>query len=197
MTEIIRNSERIYQQAKQLIKEKSLEEVLSDFGTLVYTGSYSLNLMTWNDIDMQFVAKDGVDPRQVIVEVHKHFLEDKELIKSQTINFSGDFKTTMPRGWYIGIQLNCLNLGGNWKLDLWQLKQKDFDANREFVDQVKAVLNSEIRTLILEIKNDLMKGQGRVPQLGSYFLYKAILKGLREKEEIFHFLKENGVLFYS
>lgn len=180
--------------ATELLKSKNIEGMIKDAGDLYYTGSYALDLMTWNDIDMQIVLKDGMDPTEVLCNLCSQLAKDESFIEAQLINFQGDYKPKMPRGVYLGLKLNCKNLGGMWKLDIWCLSKFDFDRNRALIESLKSKLNSSNRDLILEFKHELMSETGRVPQMGSHFLYQAILlENKIDKESIYNFLEERKI----
>ena len=184
----------IRQNAKQVIKSLEIFKVFQKYGSLFFTGSYALDLMTWNDIDMQLVAKDGLHLKQAFSEIFSHFLNHDAFIKSKVIHFHGDFKPMMPRGLYLGLEVFFQELGGVWKLDLWVLQQKDFDKNRAFIKEIENLLTPKTRDLILEMKHEMMSGNYRVPQLGSYELYKALIKGYKSKKEVIQYLKEKKLM---
>lgn len=180
--------------ATELLKSKKIEEMIKPSGDLYYTGSYALDLMTWNDIDMQIVVRDELDPTEILCNICNQIVIDENFIEAQIINFSGDYKPKMPRGVYLGLKLNCKNLGGMWKLDIWCLSKPDFDENRALIEILKSKLNSSNRDLILEFKHELMSETGRVPQMGSHFLYQAILlENKTDKESIYNFLEERKI----
>tara|TARA_A100001015_G_scaffold241313_1_gene275362 strand:+ start:4361 stop:4957 length:597 start_codon:yes stop_codon:yes gene_type:complete len=183
----------IKKNAEEVIESLKINEILKQYGTLFFTGSYALDLMTWNDIDMQLVIKEGVNTKKAFNEIFSHFFQNKAFIKSKVIHFHGDFKPVMPRGLYLGLEFSLQELGGMWKLDLWVLEQEDFDKNRTFIKDIESILTPKIRGLILEMKHEMMSGNSRVPQLGSYELYKALLKGYRSKDEINKYLKSKNV----
>ena len=184
----------IHDNAKQLLKFKKIESTIQEQGNLVYTGSYALNLMTWNDIDMQIIFKDDVKPIDGMTKLHNLFIRDPETLESQIIIFQGDYKPKMPRGIYLGIKINAPQCGGVWKLDLWSLAKPDFEKNRMLIEKLKSQLTPESRDLILKIKQELMEGNNRVPQMGSHILYQAILlEGIKEKKAIYDYLINHGV----
>ncbi len=181
--------------ATKLLKAKKIESMIEVSGDLYYTGSYALDLMTWNDIDMQIVLKDGFNATEVLCNLCNHIAKDEGFIEAQIINFQGDYKPKMPRGIYLGLKLNCKDLGGMWKLDIWCLSKPDFDKNRALMESLKSKLNLNNRDLILEVKHELMSETGRVPQMGSHFLYQAVLlEEKTDKESIYNFLEERKIL---
>lgn len=180
--------------AKKILEEKNIESTVKMMGDLFYTGSYALDLMTWNDIDMQVVLKKGFDPIESFGVLLNQISKDSGFIESQMIHFKGNYKPKMPRGVYLGIKLDCPKNGGIWKLDFWSLEQLDFEKNRSLIEALKTKLDSKTRDLILELKHEMMSGSDRVPQMGSHFLYQAILlEGIKEKEAIYKYLENLGL----
>ena len=181
--------------ATKLLKSKNIETMIEIAGDLYYTGSYALDLMTWNDIDMQIVLKDGLDPTEVLCNLFNQLAKDQSFIEAQLINFQGDYKPKMPRGVYLGLKLNCKDLGGMWKLDIWCLSKPDFDKNRALIEILKSKLNDNNRDLILDFKHEMMSETGRVPQMGSHFLYQAILlEDKTDRESIYNYLEERKIV---
>lgn len=185
---------RIRDNARAVIEQLDLENVASAFGELVYTGSYSLDLMTWNDIDMQLLLKEGIDAMPALIDILRQIASSPHFIRSTIIHCRGEVKPQMPRGVYLGCQLDFPNLGGKWKLDLWCLSSDDFDRNRLLLEKIRSELTPEKRQLILKMKNELQRKEGRVPQMGSHLLYEAVVfKGLTSREALLAYLRERGV----
>ena len=85
-------------------------------------------------------------------------------------------------------------MGGIWKFDIWSLQEDDFRKNRLLLGQLQRAMSEDTRKLILEIKHELMQQSGRVPKMGSHWIYQAVLlHGLVEKKAIIDFLKEKGI----
>ena len=180
--------------AKQVLESKKIDSIIQEIGELFYTGSYALDLMTWNDIDMQVIVKDGIDPIEALSSIFNRIAKDPCFIEGQMIHFQGDYKPKMPRGLYLGIKMNCPDLGGLWKLDIWSLAKPDFEKNRMLIETLKSKLDPQNRALILELKHEMMAGSERVPQMGSHFLYQAILlEGIRDKEALYKYCTTQGV----
>lgn len=194
MKKIEEIAREIRKNGANLLKEKKIDEKLRSLGELYFTGSYALDLMTWNDIDMQIILKNGSDPKEVLASFFAELTRDSDFIEGQMIHFKGDYKPKMPRGVYLGFKLNAREFGGLWKLDLWSLEKSDFEKNRALIEKLKQRLSDETRLLILQMKHELMKNEGRVPQMGSHFLYQAILiEELKDPALIYEFLKKNGI----
>lgn len=180
--------------ARQVLESKKIDSTLRKLGQLFYTGSYALDLMTWNDIDMQIVFRDGINPIEALGNVFNVLIKDPDFIEAQMIHFHGNFKPRMPRGVYLGIKIDCPNLGGIWKLDIWSLAAPDFEKNRVLIETLKSRLDPQTRDLIFELKHEMMSGNGRVPQMGSHFLYQAILlNGMRDKKALYAYFANQGI----
>jgi hypothetical protein len=183
-------AQTIRSQASDLLSIKKIEMILKEMGELFYTGSYALDLMTWNDIDMQLVLKEELDPICELGKFFTHMSRDSDFVEAQMIHFKGDFKPKMPRGIYLGIKLNSLAHGGMWKLDLWVLSKADFEKNRLLINTLKGKLNENNRLLILGLKHKMMRRHGRVPQMSSHLLYQAILlEGIEDRDLLDSYFK--------
>lgn len=194
MNQIEKSAREIRENGARLLKEKKIESKLRSMGELYFTGSYALDLMTWNDIDMQIILKNREDPKQFLSAFFVDLIQDPDFIEGQIIHFKNDYKPKMPRGVYLGFKLDVPDLGGLWKLDLWCLEKNDFDKNQKLIEQLKKELTPEMRQLILKLKTELMKKDGRVPQMGSHFLYQAVLiEKLKDPNLIYDFLKKHGI----
>lgn len=175
MSTPLKKAQEIRKNAQDILQEKEIERRLKRIGELYFTGSYTLDLMTWNDIDMQIVLHERQHPIDVLGRFFTEISKDPDFIEAQIINFTGDYKPKMPRGVYLGLKLNCPKHGGLWKLDLWSLAQKDFEKNRLLLENLRARLTPELRKLLIEIKAEIMAGKERMPQMSSHLLYQAVL----------------------
>ena len=110
------------------------------------------------------------------------------------IHFKGNYKPKMPRGVYLGLKIDFPEEGRGWKLDLWSLSQSDFAKNRSLIETLSSKLDRKVRDLILVLKHEMMSGDGRVPQMGSHFLYQAILlEGIKDREELPKYFAIHGM----
>lgn len=170
--------------ATNLINTKNIVDILGRHGEVLFTGSYELDLMTWYDIDVQIVLSNAHNPLETFNSIQSELCQDKDFVEAQLINFTGTYKSKMPRGIYLGLKF-ISEEQGEWKMDIWSLGEKDFRDNRELLEKLKAKLIPHLRTLILEVKHEMMKGSDRVPQMGSHLLYQEVLlNGNHDKESL-------------
>jgi len=185
---------QIHSQADAVLQRLKLSSLIEMLGELYFTGSYALNLMTWNDIDMQIMVKKELTPQKALMQIMDLFVNQKGLVKAQIINFNYDYKPHWPRGMCLSTQINFPDLGGIWKFDIWSLQEDDLRKNQLLLGQLQDRMSEGAKKLILEIKHELMQQSGRVPKMGSHWLYQGVLlHGLVEKKAILNFLKERGV----
>lgn len=178
--------QEIRRNAAQFLEAKGVESAIRKLGNLFYTGSYALDLMTWNDIDIQVVFDEQTNPMDGMTTLLGQFVKDPDFLEGKIIHFRGDYKPMLPRGIYLGI-----HWGGFWKMDLWALEKADFDRNRVLIETLLSKLNEKNRKLILELKREMMAGEGRVPPLASHFLYQAVLiEGMQDKEAIYRYIAD-------
>jgi hypothetical protein len=193
-TDYLTLAKTIRANATQLLDAKQIDVTIKKMGQLFYTGSYALDLMTWNDIDMQVVLKDGVDAVQALGTFFTFISQDRDFIEAQMINFTGNYKPKMPRGVYIGVKLNSPQFGGEWKLDLWALTKEDFKKNQKLLDLLQSKLTQARQKEILAYKHEMMVKNGRVPQMGSHMLYQALLiEEIEGRDALFDYLIKQGI----
>lgn len=194
MDSFSRIAEQIRSNGKELLEKKGIVSLAKEYGKIVYTGSYALDLMVWNDIDIQILAHENIDQRKAFTTIMYQVLQDPECNKCCIINSNGTLFKELPRGLYLGLEFVSPDLGGYWKVDLWFLEPKEYEKNVLFMERLKAILTPSLRSLILEIKTQLRGEGNRVPPLASYELYCIILDGARSKEEILEQLRDRGCL---
>jgi hypothetical protein len=181
-------------EASSVLQAISFPEWTEQWGTIEVAGSYRYDLMSWRDLDCTVRLKPGKDPAQALWEWVRLAQQRLPWRKFNFQQFTDDYKPWWPRGVYLGVLLEGEGLEGEWKIDLWALNAKDQQDADERNAEIERRLTPELRTLILEMKNELMGSGTRVPRGGSLGLYEAVLwEGLRERDAIFSYLSGRGV----
>lgn len=192
--ELINRSAQVKKSAKSFIDTKGFEEILSMFGTIVYTGSYAYDLMVWNDIDLHVILDSDVKQHEQFSQISSKFLEDGEVKSIKLINFYKRRKPSMPQGMYMGLSYD-LEGGSSWKVDIWSLSSENRDKNTQLEKSINNRITDDTKLLVLDWKFRLMGQDVRVPHGASYLLYQGIIfEGLKSDREITNFLKERGVV---
>ena len=184
---------QIRMNAEKLLAEKKILERLAPYAEVFPTGSYALNLMSWNDIDLTVFPKPGVDIKEVFAAMMQESFHDKDFVEAQTINFMGDFKPDRPRGLYLGLKYNTPDLGGRWKIDIFMPKDRVNEPASKLLTRMKNELTEEQRNLILEMKFKMKNPEGRIPSMGSFELYQLVLDRNLGRDELEACLKGKGL----
>jgi hypothetical protein len=89
----LEKSSTIKRAADAFLKQKQIIDILSQYGEVVFAGSYATGLMTWHDIDIQLVTKlvyMGIEfsLREISVEwkVDIWVLEDEDFQESRILH---------------------------------------------------------------------------------------------------------------
>ena len=64
--EIVKHSRLLRQEASELLNKEGLLSMLNAFGTTQVIGSYTLDTMTWPDIDISMNLPDGTECRTLL-----------------------------------------------------------------------------------------------------------------------------------
>jgi len=192
---IVQKSKNLRSNANNFLEKKSFHCLLSKYGEVVYTGSYETDLMVWPDIDIQLIIPPEHSKLDQIMRLSHDLLNDSDVQNIKLINFYLTKKPGMPDGIYLGAKIKDRDSNISWKIDIWALEPESLKENIKFTKNIKNKLTPELKELIIKWKYELMGDDDRVPQFGSYYLYKAILdENLRNKEEILAYLRYNNLV---
>ena len=146
---LIRTDAGLRKEADELLVGKGLLEVMRDYGEPHVTGSYSLRLMVWRDLDL-YLQSDHVSERG--------FFELGGRIASTLRPTRMSFRDTrvvpvegLPPGLYWGMYLNHRSEDG-WKIDIWALDSAQCDRLLAFQDSIGERISPAARLTILRIK---------------------------------------------
>lgn len=189
----LQRSKKLKEEAQEFIEKKKFEDKLQPYGKFLIVGSFKTDLMVWRDLDLQIILDDYEKRLDIFAKISSQLLEDRELKSIKLINFFQGKKKSMPVGLYMGMSFTTQSQE-DWKVDLWTLDEKDQKQSSEFTQKLEEKLTPKHRELILSWKYRLMKDQKRVPQLGSYFLYQAIVfEELSDEKSIISYLRSKGL----
>lgn len=194
MEKFILQENDLNSKAEWFIHKASYFKFIQSQGRLYYTGSYYLKTMTWLDIDMQLVLNSDSHPENIVLNIFKYLVEDKNVHDVRYINFTERPVSPLPRGLYIGCKCFDSEISNDWKLDLWILSEEDFLKNRNIVEKIRSEMTLEEYDVIMQIKKEWTQNYGKPPKSASYFLYQAVVfEKLHEQEPIYAYLKNKGV----
>jgi len=150
MSDFILLNEQIRREADDILDARGLRKILSDYGVVHPTGSYSLGLMTWRDLDIYLETDDLNETR--FFDLGNQI---NSVLKAVKMSFRNEriAKTKgLPVGLYWGIYLGDERKGA-WKIDVWALGKEECKARLKFCNDLAAKISADARIKILEIKS--------------------------------------------
>ena len=150
MSDLIFLNEQIRQEADDILDARGLRKILTDYGIVHLTGSYSLGLMTWRDLDIYLENDDLSETRFFDLGNRVNSLLNP--VKMSFRNERIDKTKGLPTGLYWGIYLGDERKGA-WKIDLWALDNEECKTRLNFCNDLAAEISADARIKILEIKS--------------------------------------------
>ena len=181
--EIVKHSRLLRQEASELLNKEGLLSMLNAFGTTQVIGSYTLDTMTWPDIDISMNLPDGQNVERFF-ELGKRIAAKFQITK---MSYSNHFIRNFPgfdHGLYWGILLRYAER--EWKVDLWGYGDTDYQKHIAESDALHQRLQQADRTAILRIKHVICQHpdyRGNV--YNSMAIYRAVLEDKVESVDEF------------
>ena len=148
--DIIEHARLLRKEASKLLNDEGLLSLLQDFGETRVIGSYTLDTMTWRDIDISIKLPDAKDVL-LFFKIGKKIAKKYQITK---MSFSNHFIRNFPgfdHGLYWGIQL--LFVEQEWKIDLWGYGETEFEEHMSEFDDLHEKLQKADRNALLRIKH--------------------------------------------
>lgn len=181
----ISNAQQLKSDADKLLQE--FEPLMRQFGDVIYTGSYALDLMAWNDIDLYMVPKADLDLETCVADLSAAFAKRKDVEAIRVEKALWKKRPELPKGLFLGIKIASSDYELPWKLDIWIVHEDVILANLKLMSQIREKLTPSKRELILLAKAELIHS-GRTPSMSGVRIYEAVLdKDLRSVSEIKRF----------
>jgi len=171
-------------QADIFLYEMGLLNKLNEYGNPHITGSYRMDIMAWNDLDINVLNKQmSIDKLyELSCFIFKIFKPIWYEAKQET---NSDGKTV----WFHGFE--TMVTGTLWNIDIWFFDEETVLKAEQFCDNIKEKINSNptYAEIILAIKENLIDNQ----QYGygkytSNDVYKAVLNhNIKSIDEFFNY----------
>lgn len=171
--EILTHSQLIRDEASNLLNNKSLLPLLEGYGTTRVIGSYTLDTMTWRDIDISICLPDKKDT-SLFFEIGREIVLNFQITK---MSYSNHFIRNFP-GFDHGLYWGTLLLYNNheWKIDLWGYGETDFKSHMADFDALHKEIQCTDRTALLRIKHAISKRPDyRGDVYNSMAVYRAVI----------------------
>ena len=181
--EIVRHSKLLHEEASELLNKEGLLRMLRSFGTTRVIGSYTLDTMTWPDIDISMKLPNDQDV-SLFFELGKRIATKFEITK---MSYSNHYIRGFPgfdHGLYWGTQLRYKER--EWKIDLWGYDDTDYKKHITEFDALHRQLQQADHTAILRIKHVICQHpdyRGNV--YNSMAIYRAVLEDKVESADEF------------
>lgn len=141
-----------FNQANYILYDSGLLNELNKYGKPHIIGSYRIDLMAWNDLDID-IENDNITLDE-LYQLTKFILDNFNPIwyeAKEEINEQGN------RVWLHGFEFYLDN--ELWNVDIWFLDKKTIEKAEAYCDDLskKVKNNEQLRTAIVEIKQELIK----------------------------------------
>jgi|SRR5438105_9547873 len=188
MSDLIFLNEQIRQEADDILDARGLRKILTDYGIVHLTGSYSLGLMTWRDLDIYLENDDLSETRFFDLGNRVNSLLNP--VKMSFRNERIDKTKGLPAGLYWGIYLGDERKGA-WKIDLWALDNEECKTRLNFCNDLAAEISADARIKILEIKSQCWTDPHYRKFYTSNDIYTAVLDNQAHDLESFKIYLQN------
>ncbi len=160
------------EQADKLLYDLGLFDELKKYGTPQIIGSYAMNVMAWNDLDIDVTNED--------MDIEKLYsLTSVILKKYKPIWYEAKQELTSEgkQVWFHGFE--TMILGDLWNIDIWFFDKSTISNAESFCDNVKKQidLDENKRNTIIQIKKGLIEKElYSFEKYTSMDVYKAVLE---------------------
>jgi hypothetical protein len=160
-------SRQVRQHADALLQEAGLIAHLQNYGEVLFTGSYAIDLMLNRDIDLYVVSPELAEERvldalrSLILQSFFHGYLYYDSLKHPKVGF--------PSGYYIGLKLPFRD--EKWKVDIWFLGA-DLESRMQQIQEINA-LDEGKRLAILRFKHLVIERQLKISGM---FIYDVVLR---------------------
>lgn len=142
------NAVTIHEEADRLLYEYGLLDILKRYGRVFVVGSYQMQVMTWNDLDI-YMDRDDLNDRNYYNLV-------TDIIQEMTpIRFDGHLSIDRNSA-FLGVETRISEK--RWNLDIWWKEKSEIEEALARARNMAACMEErpEIKRAVMEIKRDLI-----------------------------------------
>src|SRR5688572_20088230 len=184
----------IKSETREILQQKGLMNILLQFGKPHISGSYSLDLMTWRDLDIYLEVET--------ISESAHFSLGEKInaaLHPVKMSFRNELlgKTKgLPSGLYWGVYLGNERAGA-WKIDIWMVNTEECRRLLKYSSDIQTRLTEDYRRIIPEIKSQCWQDPNYRKTYTSSDIYDAVLKyNVTNLTEFKTYLNEQRKIFY-
>ena len=182
-------------EADEILHTCGLLRILSKYGNPIITGSYSLNLMTWRDLDISLEANKMTEKRffdlgkEIVLSLKPHKMHFRNEFISKTPN--------LPMGFYWGIY-TTLKFSDVWKTDVWAMDSNQINLYQKEFNDLKSSIDEEKRPIILTIKHHFYKHPEYRRKFVAMDIYHAVMvENVKSIKDFSEWLRRNKGILYA
>lgn len=142
-SEFLNLNKNITEVADRLIAFLDLQNILSEYGSVFFVGSYNTGLMNNFDLDINVVANNKRD--SAIYFINK-IISTKKIQKVQFGDFENFPRKNRPQDYIVVLIVEFE--GGSWEVEIWF---------KDMINQVQADLESKLKFLPENIKAKIIE----------------------------------------
>ena len=170
--------------ADRLLYELGLFDKLAEIGKPHIIGSYRMDMMAWNDLDID-IENEAMSLEKIyelstliINTFHPVWYEAKEEVNSDG-----------KKGWFHGFE--TMITGALWNVDLWFFDKETIAEAENYCDNIADNTSQAQKDTIVSIKSELIeRGLYSFEQYKSVDVYKAVMESnVRNVDEFLMLLK--------
>ena len=161
-------------EADRLLAQHGLLAMLNAYGRPHVSGSYSMDLMTWRDLDIYLeLERDDVASFLRLAGELGAALRPRRLSFTDHLHFPS---TEVISGMYLGIQTDAPGRGG-WKIDVWGVSRDVCAERLAHCDAIMSRMTPAVRAAILTIKTEVCGHPSYRKEITSQDVYDAAFAG--------------------
>ena len=174
-------SGELRERAEKILDDTGLLAELARYGEVHPIGSYRMDIMAWNDIDID-VRNDGMNLEKLYALTNYVLKTFRPVWYEAKEEITDEGKTVWFHGWeaYIGGEL--------WNFDIWFFDEETITKAEQFCGGISGKLADapEKKAVIAQIKRDLIgRGLYSFEQYHSMDVYRAVLElGMTSADEM-------------
>lgn len=164
------DSRTIRRNADRILYEYGLLDMLGTIGTPHIVGSYRMDMMSWNDLDID-IENDGMS-------LPKLYRLTGRLLETFRPSWYEAKEERTPEGktvWFHGFEAV---VGGElWNVDLWFFDRETIEAAERYCDNISRTASTAQKGRIISIKEGLLaRGLYAFEKFHSTDVYRAVLE---------------------
>jgi len=174
------------EEARRLLEDDGLLTLIKAVGPTTVIGSYTLDLMTWPDIDISLQLPHETDVA-TFFGLGQRVALGFQVAKMSYSNMFLRTDQAFGHGLYWGIRL--IHGGGLWKIDLWAYGREAYKRHMAEFEQLRCRLANLNRAAILRIKSEVCLRPQYRADVTSMDVYEAVEQGMRSVAEFDRWLE--------